>query len=181
MTVLTDDDNDPDLDPPTPDEVAANRRVWLAALRSNNYAQGRHVLRNHDNYCCLGVAEDTLDCTWTPSIDRGSFVASHGGTGSATGLTTRAMHLLGLRSTWVAAWVPTHASWQPVTLVNLNDDLGFTLAQIAAVIEDQGEEWVGTNTQAVAEVNRRDRDRRPAPPWTPRIRIPQTEETEETP
>lgn len=160
-----------DLSLPTPDEVAANRRVWLTALRSGNYAQGRHVLRNHDNYCCLGVAEDTLDCTWLPSVDRGSFVASHGGRehGSSTGLTTYSMRLLGLRSTWVAAWIPTHGSWQPVTLVNLNDDVGFTLPQIAAVIEDQGEDWTGGHAQAITEVTRRDRDRRPAPPWTSEI------------
>lgn len=33
---------------------------WLAALRSNKYAQGRDWLRNNSKYCCLGVACDVL-------------------------------------------------------------------------------------------------------------------------
>lgn len=147
--------------PPTPDEVAANRRTWLAALRSGNYAQGTHVLRNHDNYCCLGVAEDTLDCTWRPS-HRDTFVASHDDrdVGSSTGLTKRGMRLLGLRSTWIVVRLHNaNDSWQPATLVNLNDDLGYTLSQIADVIEDQDDDWDGSHTRALAEAERRNQHR----------------------
>lgn len=32
--------------------------MWLAALRSGEYAQGRNQLKNGDNYCCLGVLCD---------------------------------------------------------------------------------------------------------------------------
>jgi hypothetical protein len=34
---------------------------WCAALRSGEYKQGRHGLRDGDRYCCLGVACDVLD------------------------------------------------------------------------------------------------------------------------
>jgi hypothetical protein len=28
---------------------------WVAALRSGEYRQGKHMLRDGDRYCCLGV------------------------------------------------------------------------------------------------------------------------------
>lgn len=35
---------------------------WLAALRSGDYAQGKHVLRTtSDQYCCIGVLCNVLD------------------------------------------------------------------------------------------------------------------------
>jgi len=40
------------------EEQKANVRKWTAALRSDEFKQGRHVLHNLSNntYCCLGVA-----------------------------------------------------------------------------------------------------------------------------
>lgn len=35
---------------------AAHRALWVAALRSGKYKQGRNSLRKDDEYCCLGVA-----------------------------------------------------------------------------------------------------------------------------
>lgn len=35
-----------------------NAKKWVAALRSGKYKQTRHVLRDGDRMCCLGVACD---------------------------------------------------------------------------------------------------------------------------
>ena len=37
-------------------QLGPNQTLWLEALRSNNYAQGRYSLRREDRFCCLGVA-----------------------------------------------------------------------------------------------------------------------------
>lgn len=34
------------------------RRLWVKALRSGEYAQGKRFLRMGNKYCCLGVATD---------------------------------------------------------------------------------------------------------------------------
>lgn len=34
------------------------KKLWLAALRSGEYEQGRRVLRREDTFCCLGVLCD---------------------------------------------------------------------------------------------------------------------------
>lgn len=38
--------------------IKANRKKWIAALRSGKYKQGRGILYNKKNntFCCLGVA-----------------------------------------------------------------------------------------------------------------------------
>jgi hypothetical protein len=43
----------------TLEQQAEHRKVWVAALRSGEYKQGRNRLRNEDDtFCCLGVACD---------------------------------------------------------------------------------------------------------------------------
>jgi hypothetical protein len=43
-------------------EAQGRVRAWIAALRSGEYVQGTHRLRNNDDtYCCLGVACDRHD------------------------------------------------------------------------------------------------------------------------
>ena len=45
-------------DPEAPDEIG----LWVAALRSGKYAQGRNALRTENNgFCCLGVYLDVRD------------------------------------------------------------------------------------------------------------------------
>lgn len=39
----------------------AFKKLWVEALRSDVYEQGRGCLRQGDKYCCLGVALDVLD------------------------------------------------------------------------------------------------------------------------
>ena len=34
------------------------KKLWLEALRSGAYTQGRHQLRSGNSYCCLGVLCD---------------------------------------------------------------------------------------------------------------------------
>jgi hypothetical protein len=34
------------------------KEKWLAALRSGEYKQGRHALKQDNNFCCLGVLCD---------------------------------------------------------------------------------------------------------------------------
>lgn len=143
--------------------VRENRAAWLAALRSGSYRQARMALRRNDAYCCLGVAEDVVDCEWlstnavtgtTHIATRPRFdvkpddvkpdddVTDH----SMTALTRGGARLLGLVATTpsVVAWSEYTASWVVTTLVNLNDTAKFTLAEIADVIEDQGDAWDGS-------------------------------------
>lgn len=47
-----------------PDVIAANRRLFTAALRSGDYAQTTGNLRVNDDYCCLGVLETVRGCSW---------------------------------------------------------------------------------------------------------------------
>ena len=45
----------------TLEQQKANRRLWVEALRSGKYEQGRHRLRDNENgFCCLGVACDVF-------------------------------------------------------------------------------------------------------------------------
>jgi hypothetical protein len=34
------------------------KKLWVKALRSGEYRQGRHLLRRNGTYCCLGVLCD---------------------------------------------------------------------------------------------------------------------------
>jgi len=36
---------------------------WITALRSGQYKQGKHRLRDNDKFCCLGVLCDVVDKT----------------------------------------------------------------------------------------------------------------------
>lgn len=144
-------------------EVAANRAAWTAALRSGNYRQTRRALRRHDSFCCLGVAEDVVDCTWSDrevavrGLDYATHVASHPEIPSVaqnvtlTTLTRVGASRLGLPIVpWVAYRDPRPPSdapltgWHITTLVKLNDEYRLNFAQIADVIDRQGEAWDGS-------------------------------------
>jgi hypothetical protein len=45
------------------------KQKWIKALRSGDYRQGQHCLRNGDNFCCLGVLADVLGARWTDAAD----------------------------------------------------------------------------------------------------------------
>src|SRR5579864_8820013 len=43
------------------------KKMWIAALRSGQYKQGKGALSSESGFCCLGVALDVLDPTkWSP-------------------------------------------------------------------------------------------------------------------
>lgn len=159
----------------SPEAVAANRRAWTAALRSGSYRQAHRALRGGDGFCCLGVAEDVVDCTWRKVAGaRGpaTHVAAHGDDGSLTSLTQRGARLLGLaqRSPSVVVWNVGLHRWLDTTLVLLNDVHRFTLAEIADVVDDQGENWDGSTVQAHdAAIDRNVRRVEPRPDL-PRVR-----------
>lgn len=150
----------------SPVEVQANRAAWLAALRSSNYRQARRALRRANSFCCLGVAEDVVDCEWVlrpgaESLDPATHLATHPGVPGAhdnatlTTLTRVGASRLGVS---VVPWVVYRSArpvgnlvpfWYATTLVKLNDENRLTLAEIADVIELQGESWNGEYNQAV--------------------------------
>lgn len=117
----------------TAEQQKANRDKWVAALRSGEYAQAREVLlaRGEDDeaklsYCCLGVA-----CA--VAISEGveeSF--PHETYDWDEELPESIRRWLGLkdRSGQLAERVDDRAH-----LIGLNDDAGYTFAQIADVIE----------------------------------------------
>lgn len=41
------------------------KALWIGALRSGLYKQGKGTLRKDDKYCCLGVLVDIMDEEWT--------------------------------------------------------------------------------------------------------------------
>jgi hypothetical protein len=43
---------------------ATLKAKWIAALRSGEFNQARSRLRDHDNYCCLGVLACVLGASW---------------------------------------------------------------------------------------------------------------------
>lgn len=162
---------------PTHEEVAANRHAWLAALRSGNYRQARRALRTHEGFCCLGVAEDVLDCDWLSIAQYdacGTHLAAHGDPSgvrdtSLTSLTWTAMTRLGLVQVAPTVVVyqrhaarPYLTGWSYTTLVGLNDTYRLSLAAIADVVELQGENWDGSV----------DRAKRLAARWTDERREP---------
>ena len=55
-----------DLSTTTREDVG---RMWVAALRSGEYEQGKDLLRAGNNtYCCLGVLVDVLVIQWSVPV-----------------------------------------------------------------------------------------------------------------
>lgn len=46
----------------TDEQIRENRRLWVEALKSGTFPQGKYFLRDpqNNNYCCLGVACEVL-------------------------------------------------------------------------------------------------------------------------
>ena len=104
------------------------KQQWIEALRSGRYKQGIRALRDiNEAYCPLGVLCDILDMTqWEHSIwECGNGQKCHifSWRGSSVRLSYKARHDIGL---------PDSAQ---LTIMSLNDRLGWTFAQIADWIE----------------------------------------------
>lgn len=70
-----------------------NVELWLEALESGRYKQGKGRLRGGDAFCCLGVAMDVLK---VPAVDIGNGVFRYGPHGEGLVLTNEARYSLGL-------------------------------------------------------------------------------------
>lgn len=125
------------------DTQAANRKEWVAALRSGKYVQGGGFLRTpEDKYCCLGVLCDLQESPgWTQEKAERAFTTALGEY-FVPGPTTRMM--VGLRSERGSfeiteglrrAFPKLSPGALTACLTELNDTGGFTLNEIADLIE----------------------------------------------
>jgi hypothetical protein len=113
------------------------KALWLAALRSGEFQQGKKRLRNMDDtYCCLGVLCElavregaippaVLDYVDSEAYTYGDHAVKHDT--SRTNLPTPVANWAGI--TW-----DTH---EVVPFVTLNDDENYTFEQIANEIESK--------------------------------------------
>lgn len=128
------------LEATKPDETILNRRVLLSrAFRSNNYLQGRRVLRNQENcFCPLGVMADvfnheTKQGEWTRDekgwrFDRSRFYPS-----------PAAATYFGM-SRHGAFYVPNDNNVH--TFPEMNDERGWAFGDFATLLEDPRILWV---------------------------------------
>lgn len=95
----------------------ANRKLWVEALRSGKYKQGKEWLIANGAYCCLGVL---AKCAGYPSGDLA-------GCGTLSGF-PRALEFVGLTS--------DIGDYGNTTLCDRNDK-GASFAEIADIIESE--------------------------------------------
>ena len=118
------------------EDMKEARRLWVEALRSGEYEQGRKVLCMKNEFCCLGVACD-LFVKSRPNVirvkvdDDGITTYGH----SRFYMPKSVQEWLGLNSD-TGKFFPGDAG--TVYLSNLNDG-GITFAEIADIIESEPE------------------------------------------
>lgn len=128
-----------DREPLAPEQIE-HVRLWVDALRSGDFKQGQNVLRANRKYCCLGVAceqyHNEVGGQWTdqPELGRQTFTAKHAAYAATFDLPTE-----------VAEWLLGNKDDTDPYLIDetgethlasrLNDDKGYTFAQIADAIE----------------------------------------------
>ncbi len=108
--------------------LGPNQKLWVAALRSGNFAQHKGILCSLNGYCCLGVA---CEIVGTPKEERGSFSTFEGEDAFAP---NSVVEKFKLRS---YAGDPLNAG---NSLASLNDS-GSTFSQIADLIESDPLNW----------------------------------------
>lgn len=110
----------------TPEQA---RALWVAALRSGEYQQGREYLKKLDcgvpHLCCLGVACE-LFCEHETNIERKAMKLTCFGSCTQV-LPTVVMKWLAIRDNMGA--------FESTSLIDLNDGLGKNFAEIADIIE----------------------------------------------
>lgn len=101
-------------------------KKWVAALRSGEYAQGKHRLHNADGYCCLGVAcKIFID---KPIVRRYGFI--DGGLPSAQPDAPEWLKNLGTDIRFKG-----DEEEKGLFLSYLNDELNYTFDEIADILE----------------------------------------------
>ncbi|KGM36152.1 hypothetical protein [Inquilinus limosus] len=109
----------------TPEEA---RTKWVEALRSGEYQQGKHQLRDGDGFCCLGVACDLFaKLEGIGEWDNGHFKIQH-------------EREFGVLLTPVRTWLGLQSNTGDINptkcLTSLNDR-GYSFAELADVIEEK--------------------------------------------
>lgn len=114
---------------------------WVAALRSGDYEQGTHCLRDKENrFCCLGVLSEMYrkehpEAHWVEREENNRTIMFNDGEEVATGvLTYKVMDWAGINSVG-GEIVDTHRT---LYLTEVNDD-GTPFGDIAKLIEEQQE------------------------------------------
>lgn len=96
------------------------KEKWLAALRGEQYQQGRGTLRSFDRFCCLGVLCDVIDPSrWASEYAPGGLYAYR-------------------------EEDDTH--WESVVPPNLREKIGLEFhacSQLASMNDGIGSEWYG--------------------------------------
>lgn len=107
------------------------KKYWIKALKSGDYQQGRHYLRDGDKFCCLGVLCDLAE---KAEVLSSTVIAGHAGTwyrgretGSKKVLPEEVLEWAGIFN--VNPLVGKH------TLAYANDAEGKTFTEIADLIE----------------------------------------------
>lgn len=116
------------------------KKIWIEALRSGKYKQGKSYLRSRDSsdgidtYCCLGVL---VDCYLQANPKDGRW---------AININDSVFYVAGMNSSWDTGYLPQNPKFKQWTgelkhkkeyqLVKLNDDANFNFAQIADWIEE---------------------------------------------
>lgn len=111
-----------------------NRKLWVEALRSDKYAQGKGKLRAGDSFCCLGVLCDLAGEKWTPTetYEGPAFATSE--TDEIYDASKKAMEFVGLKDATGGYDVDVEDEGYDTTLADQNDR-GKTFAEIADIIE----------------------------------------------
>lgn len=119
-----------------------NAKLWVEALRSGKYRQGKSSLRDGDKFCCLGVACDISELgKWGPASESPTaraYIAAGNTYGSESYLPAAVMDWLGLTTNCGEHSCPDYPRTIPLTLAALNDN-GKTFEEIAALIESEPE------------------------------------------
>ena len=97
------------------------KNLWVAALRSEDYKQGKGRLRNGDEYCCLGVLCELLNISKQNLGNNYSYDYQH------VFLPIRAMRMAGMKS--------DDGNYRKVMSLANQNDQGRSFKEIADIIE----------------------------------------------
>lgn len=113
----------------TLEEMKANRRLWVEALRGGAYEQGDEFLRSlDDKFCCLGVLADIAGCDWRKDN------ISKDADGCSRSAPKRAMDFVGL-----AESEGKYDFGSDFVSLAIHNDGGKTFAELADIIESEPE------------------------------------------
>ena len=116
------------------------KKLWIAALRSGKYKQGRGRLRDGNKFCCLGVLCDLAHKAKVFKKERGSLITLDG---EAYYLPASVMVWVGFRSEQTTGpyvkikYAPPHEMRTVCASLTWHNDNGATFPQIADAIEAQ--------------------------------------------